>query len=558
MLPTLTKRVRHRELLKTATIREFSGGWNVLDDDLNLSVKYAPKLYNMYYGVEGDLRVRYGTELFVATRVALSDSAILINAEYFGEFIIAVYSNGEIVKIGANKTVERIWDQNIAAALPDAPAGWSETSFASFAQFNGELIICNGVDKPLIVHANYSVEYLHDVATGSNLNVPIARYVVACNRFLCMAGDPVNPNRIHISARDTSGTWYGDPPPNDGTYIDVGSVIPNGNIIRGITPFRDKLIVGYAEGAIIGSLGIYSDEAHTPNFDDGVPEYGSISHRGFINYGDDVLFMDRVGVSSLKRTTFSGTIRPERVSDLVDPEIASELNPYAYEVLEDRVFSVFNQREGQFMFFVPNAATIEDTTETKCFVFNYRPSLDVASWSRFDGWNWTCAVRTGQGNIFFGDKAGNFYIYGSRDNEITCDFQDDVTVNGGEGAPITFTWELPWMDFNRRAKSKTTKYISFDTRGLARFTCKMYVDRYTTSYGGADAPALSAEFVGGDTNGFGNSSQPYGGGRDTSNDLLFAWPSKFNLAKLVFTGDAAGGLSFVSITLHYLEGGINR
>ena len=558
MLPQLTPRLRHKELLKTATVRDFSGGWNVLDDDLNLSSKFAPKLYNCYYSVESRIDIRYGTSLFVATRIALSNTSDLINAEYFGEYIIAVYANGEIVRIGADSSIERIWDQFIAAGLPDAPAGWSTTSFVSFAQFNGELVICNGIDKPLIVHANYTVEYLNDVATGSNLNVPIARYVVACNRFLCMAGDPVYPNRIHISARDTSGTWYGDPPPNDATYIDVGSVIPNGNIIRGITPFRDRLIVGYAEGSIIGQLGIYTDEAHTPNFDDGVPEYGTVSHRSFVNYGDDVLLMDRVGVSSLKRTTFTGTIKPERVSDLVDPEIAAELDQYAYELLEDRVFAVFNQREGQFMFFVPNADTLEATTETVGYVFNYRPSLGVTAWARFDGWNWVCAVRTGQNNVFFGDKAGNFWLYGSKQNPITEDFVGDITVNGGEGSPISFTWELPWLDFGKRAKSKSSRFISFDTRGRARFTCKMYVDRYMTSYGGADAPALSTEFVGGDTDGFGNNPQPYGGGRDASNELLYAWPAKFQLCKLQFTGQATGGLSFVSITMHYLDGGINR
>lgn len=558
MLPRLTPNVRYKEQLKTATVRDFSGGWNVLDDDLNLSSKYAPKMYNCYYGVESTVNIRYGTNLFVSTRIGLTGASDLINAEYFGEFIIAVYANGEIIRIGADGSIERIWDQFIAAALPDAPAGWSTTTFVSFAQFNGELIICNGIDKPLIVAANYTVSYLVDVATGSNLNVPIARYVVACNRFLCMAGDPVYPNRIHISARDTSGTWYGDPPPNDATYIDVGSVIPNGNIIRGITPFRDRLVVGYAEGSIIGQLGIYTEEAHTPDFDDGVPEYGAISHRSFANYGDDVLLMDRVGVSSLKRTTFTGTIKPERVSDLVDPEIAAELDDYAYEVLEDRVFAIFNQREGQFMFFVPNAATVGDTTETKAYVFNYRPSLGVTAWSRFDGWNWVCAVRTGQNNIFFGDASGDFYLYGSKQNPINEDFIGDITRNGGEGVPIDFDWELPWLDFGKRAKSKTSKFISFDTRGTARFTCRMYVDRYIVGYGDVDAPQLSTEFVGGDTNGFGNGPQPYGGGRDTSNELLYAWPAKFQLCKLRFSGQATGGLSFASITMHYQDGGINR
>ena len=558
MLPQITKRIRHKEQLRYATIRDFSGGWNVLDDDLNLSSVYSPIMHNCYFSTARRIDIRYGTRLFVDLSLKLSSSAFLINTEYFNDYIVGVFSNGEIVRARADGLTELIWSSAIAALEPGAPLGWSTTEFASFAQFNGELIICNGVDKPLLINKNFNIGYLNDLATSSNLNVPICRYVVAANRYLIMAGDPVNPNRVHISARDTSGTWYGDPAPNDGTYIDVGSVIPNGNTIRGLTPFRDKLIVGYAEGAIIGVLGVYTGTAHTPNFDDGVPEYGSISHRAFVNYGDDVLFMDRVGISSLKRTTYSGTIRPERVSDLVDPEIVSLVDNYTYENLEDRVFSVFNQREGQFLFFVPNAATVAETTETKAFVFNFRPSLKVAAWARFDGWNWVCAVRTSQNNIFFGDKSGKLWLYGSAETPILSDFTNDVTVNGGLGVPILFEWELPWSDFGKRAKSKLTKFISFDTRGLARFTCKMYIDRYKVDRNGADAPALVTEFVGGDVAGFGNDNQPFGGGRDTSNELLYSWPSKFQLAKLNFSGAASGGLSFASITMHYIDGGINR
>lgn len=558
MLPKITRRIQHREQLRAATIRDFSGGWNVLDDDLNLSTVYAPKLYNCYYSTSSTVNVRYGTRLFVDMSLKLSSPATLINTEYFNDYIVGVFSNGEIVRARADGLTELIWSNAYAATLPGSPAGWSATIFASFAQFNGELIICNGVDKPLIINKNYNIGYLADLATGSNLNVPICRYVVAANRYLIMAGDPVNPNRIHISARDTSGTWFGDPPPNDATYVDVGSVIPNANTIRGLTPFRDKLIIGYAEGAIIGTLGIYTDEAHTPNFDDGVPEYGAISHRSFINYGDDVLFMDRVGVSSLKRTTFTGTIRPERASDLIDPEIVSLIEDYTYEDLEDRAFAVFNQREGQFMFFVPNSADPTQTTESVGYIFNYRPSLKVNAWSRFDGWNWVCAVRTSQNNIFFGSADGKLWLYGSQENPILNDFMGDTSINGGQGVPIEFDWELPWSDFNKRSRSKNSKYISFDTRGTARFTCRMYIDRYLVDRDGNDAPALMSEFIGGDGGGFGNGPQPFGGGRDTSNELLYAWPTKFQLGKLRFSGQASGGLSFVSITLHYIDGGINR
>lgn len=546
--------------IKTSTLRDFSGGLNVLDDDLNLASKYAVISDNIGYDIDGAFAVRYGTRLFTDAAIALSAPARLINAMYYNNNIICVFSSGEIVRVDGVGAVSVMWNAAVAALLPDSPAAWGITESASFAQFNGELIIANGSDKPLIVHQNLSIEYLHDVATGSNINVPIARYVVVCNRFLVMVGDPVYPNRVHISSRDTSGTWYGDAPPNNGTFVDIGSIIPDGNIIRGAVPFRDKLIITYAEGSIIGQLGVFSEdgETHTPDFSDGVPEYGAVSHRVLASYGDDILMLDGVGVSSLKRTVFTGTIRPERVSDLVDPEMTKMLDALDFGSLEDRTFSVYDPRSGKFYFFIPNADTIGETTETKAFVFTFRPSLNVTSWQTHSGWNWTCALRSSQGNIFFGDASGKLYLMGSKENPIDHDFEGNISINNGDGLPIMFDWEMPWVDFNKRVRTKSSKYISFDARGTARFTCRMFADRYRYDVNLQEVPELQLDFVAGDTGGYGHGPQPYGGGLNTNNQQLIAWPCKFELAKLHIDGQAAGGLRFVSVSISYHDGSIFR
>lgn len=551
-----TKQIKASQELRAATVRDFSGGWNALDDDLNLDTKYSTRMYNCYRDVNGTVRVRYGTELFTDVTSYFTGPAWIVNMEYYNGAIIAVGSNGEVLRVLGDGSVTRIWDNSLASDLPDNPDGWGETNFVSFAQFNEQLIICNGSDKPLIVAQSFFVDYLQDLATGSNLNVPIAKYVAVNNRYMIMAGDPVNPNRVHISARDTSGTWFGDPPPNDGTFIDVGSVLNNSSIIRGIAGFRDKLIVTYAEGTVIGQLAIYDeDDIHTPNFDDSVEQYGSISHRSIVSYGDDMLMLDLVGVPSLKRTVFTGTLRPERVSDLVDREIRQQLNNLSFGSLEDRTFSVYNQREGQFMFFVPNTDDRMTTTQTTCYVFTYRPSLNTAGWARFDGWNFTCGCRSIQGNIFFGDKDCKIWLYGSGDNPIYADY---ISPSNTAGTPITFDWELPWADFDRRVDTKQSKYVSVDSRGTGEFTLAMYTDRLRLDNLGADTPTLAMDMTGGDTGGYGIGPQPYGGGRNTAFEYLFAWPSKFKLAKFRISGNVTEPLSFVSISLHYQRGGIHR
>jgi hypothetical protein len=556
-----TKPIKQQADLKSATFREFSGGYNTLDDDLNLDAKFSKRMYNCYYAPDQSVRVRYGTELFAdLSKYTSTPNVAVVNVEYYGAALIAVMSNGEILRIFGNGSVARIWDNTIAHALPGTPNGWSATDFASFEQFNGKLIVCNGVNKPLIISSDLSVDFLKDLASNTNINTPIAKYVSSCNGYLVMAGDPVKPNRVHISARYTSGTFYGDPAPNDATYVDVGTSLRNASIIKGVRAFRDKLIVAYPEGTVIGTLGIYNSDGsvHQPTFQDTVELYGAISHRTMLSYGDDMVFMDGIGIPSLKRTVFTGSIRPERVSDLVDPEMAQYISKLSGLSQENQCFSIFHQKEGMFMFFVPNGDSLATTTETKVYCFLYRPTLSVSAWCRFDGWNFTCAARSSEGHIFFGDKNGKLWLHGSEDVPIYSDYMQDDAINNKAGVPINFDWELPWSDLNKRVKSKVSKYISLDTRGTGRFNVDMYCDRYLTDMNGNDAPQLSMSMVGGDVVGFGGPTHPFGGGRRTSSEMRYAWPAKFQIMKLRFRGSTTTALSFVSVSLLYLEGNYNR
>jgi hypothetical protein len=551
----LLKPVKGQEVMRTATVRDFSGGWNILDDDLNLASKFSKRMYNVYTDVDGTVTVRQGTELFAAIADYFSTPGVYpVNMTYYNAVLIVVGTNGEIVRVAASGAVTRIWDAAIASTLPGTPAGWStDITFASFAQHNGQLIVCNGVDKPLLITVSFFVDYLQDPATSSNLNVPVAKYVTTCNNYVVMAGDPVNPNRVHIASKGTSGVWFGDAAPNDGTYIDIGTVLANASTIRGISNFRGKLIIAYAEGTIIGTLGVYdASNVHIPSFDDSVEQYGAISHRSLVSYGDDMLMLDLVGVPSLKRTVFTGTIRPERISDLVDTEIAEDLSTLSFASLEDRTFAVYNQREGQFMFFIPNNDVLAATTETTCYVFTYRPSLNTAGWARFDGWNFTCGCRSVGGSVFFADTAGKIWRLGDKIDPVYSDFVGDPSNE--DGVAIDFDWELPWSDVNKRLNVKMSRYLSLDTRGTAEFTAKMYVDRFITDTNGNDSPLLSVDYSAGDTGGFGGGDQPYGGGRNTANEQLWAWPAKFQFMKLRFTGSVTEQLKFVSISLQYQEG----
>jgi hypothetical protein len=184
--------------------------------------------------------------------------------------------------------------------------------------------------------------------------------------------------------------------------------------------------------------------------------------------------------------------------------------------------------------------------------------LSAKSWARFDGWNWTCATSSLQGNVFFGDSSGKVWLYGSDSYPIYADRQGDSSINDGDGETIEFDWELPWTDFKDRSKSKKSKYIHIDCVGIAPFTIKMYTDRIRYNDELEDTPQLEMEMYGGDVEGFGGSGVVMGGGRDTSDEKLYSWPANFKLAKLRITGEVTTRLEFVAITILHQEGSVYR
>ena len=595
------KRPKRTNVLLDATIRDFSGGWNVVDNDLNLSTRFQKILSNLQLGSDGAISVRPGTRLFADVSAYMSR---IINCEYFQGHIICVGSNGQIVKVDGSGNVAIVWSNDWASHLPGSPDGWTVTTFASFATFRGELIICNGINKPVIINSSLMATYLNDLANGSNANTPIARYVVAHDRFLVMAGINGRESVITVSATDTSGTWLNDGAPNDAVEVDLGSRVPSGDaIIKGLGRFRDKLMVAFEDVLLPGTLGIFDDSGdHIPVFDDAIESHGSISHRVIQNIGEDMLFADAVGVPSVSRALFTGSIRPERFSALIDPEIRSSINALTLtSTLEDRTFSIYDQQDSVYLLFIPNNDRIADTTETRVYAFKRNKQLKVEAWSLCRDWNWTSSCKSALNRVFYTNNT-QVYIRGNKDDPITADFvgdqemfSDDTTWTDqtgftpvaaiiGSGIPIRFIWELPWTDADQRFLTKTSRFINLDSEGSdSKFTVSMFVDniyddrndlgedwiedelKFDDLLGwkrepGQLNPTLSMEFTAGKSAGFGfdEFGEDFGGGRPTQREDLYAWTAQYKINKLRIDGETVNPLKFISITLAYQQGSIRR
>jgi len=546
------------DTLLTTTIRGFEGGLNVSDTDLNMKPRYAKVLDNLERGIDGTLQLRPGTRL-LATVNASGDVTDIVNQYYFNDFVITVQKSGRVCKVSGTGVVTSL------ATL------WTATTFVSFSVFNSRLLIHNGVNKPLVIEGNINKTnymlciYSIDLGTGTNVNTPIGSIVASHAQYTLVAGIPSAPSTLYISARGTSGTFLGDAAPNDAVAIDLGPRVALGSaVITGMVSYRDKLMVTFERGVLPMNLGVYTGTpvaVHTPSDDGFIEEYGCLAHRSLISVGDDTYFNDNIGINSITRIVLYNTLRPERISQLVDPLITAAIQPLSPAQISQYVFAVYDLRNKRYMLFVP-VFVGGVITETIGFSYTNIPALKISAWSRLRGWVWSCACRTSLQNILFAN-ANRIYSYDFDNKVSNADFILDTTYNAdGTGVPIAFEWELPWADFNKRMNIKETAYMSLDTTGTASFTVSMYTDnlRYD-NLGAAMTPVLTTGMTAGVVSGYGAAAfgnSPYGGGRPTSDERLFAWPAKFKLMKLRMTGSTKKPLRFISVSLAYKRGSIRN
>lgn len=399
---------------------------------------------------------------FTGTGAAINAKDVyIVNQTYFQGSVIVNLSNGVILRVLGDGTVTVIWSQAIAAGQTPAVAGWGATDFVSYAVFNGKLIVCNGTDKPLLIdfkNTTKPVQYLADEATGTNVNVPIARYVVAMNKYLVMAGDPLHPDRVHISNQNTSGTWYGDAAPNDATYVDLGKVgVQSDQTITGINRYRDQLVVAFQSASVLGKLGIYSTDTppvHKPDFNDVIEGFGGHSHRCMVNLGNDLFMLDGQGVISIARSLYSGSTEPKRVSELIDPAVNQVVTRLREDDCRLGAHAVYNSIDKQYMCFVPNYSEVakpllrdpfevqqDDPTELWVRIRNH--TLEVGDIVRFAGvqaWNTVNPGFLNNVDIVV-DAVINEDIISIRPSGINTDPNAQITGGGS-----SVSWTPQWTE----------------------------------------------------------------------------------------------------------------
>lgn len=581
--------------LHTITARDYSGGLNKVDSELNLSSKYAVDGYNMVPDDNNALQVRWGTRLHADFTGVLTGR--IVATEYYFIYILAVDSTGKIAAANAAGVITPVWNAAIAAALPGTPAPWSATPTATFAPFLGDVIIANGIDKPLLVNLSLACSYLKDLGSGSNINTPVAKFVVSHLNYVVMAGDVNKPGRLYISNAGTSGTWPGDAIPNDAITFDVDKYAPDPTgEITALASFRGRLIVFFSEFVVPVVLGKYSTAVppvHTPTVDDIIKSYGAVSHKAVVNTGDLLLFLDFTGVSSIRQQTFTNALTPARAAPLIDSEIQKALSTISRADLQNRCFATFDKRETRIVFTIPTSASTDPNLEQKVYSLSMGQRGGKSAWAEYKGWHFQAGVSSTEARVFFA-RGLKVYLHGSRYEPILSDYEGvnafdgsssdlvDVVVNGvlcsraTLATGIRFVHELPYSELKERTKWKSLHYMTLDTQGASSFNVDLYIDElrkasaagvgdpwsddtyFTDGYGwistGANAYA-SMNFFGGDRSVL-NFTTPSSDGRPTDHMYLYAMYARFRFFKLLFRGTSYNHLRVVSVSLYYQMGSI--
>lgn len=578
-----------------ATLEDFSGGLDLSDNDLRLTTNFSKVLDNCHRDTDGTQSVRWGTAF--KWDVSSEVSGNIIEVVYFREKLVVFTDEGEVCTIlPETDTITAIWNGTIANGLAGSPSGWSSgLTTIDTTEFRNELVVQNGTDKPILISKTHTVTYLQDIPTGSNVFTPIGKFVTTVGNFCVVAGIASAPDEIYISSAGTSGTWPGDGAPNDATSINIASYsAETGSEIRGLTSFRNMLVVQFATASVVLVLGEYNESGtHVPRVLDTLAKHGVISHRTTIVLESEVFFADERDVHKAKRNVFGSAMESEKTSLRIQAQYPSKIPHTAINRASS--FAIFNGLENRIMIF------LKQEEGYWIYTVSFEEGVKKRAWSTFSGWDWTCGCSTVLGRVYF-CKDTKVYQYGNgvfENEDYTADyvndydsewltatayvagdrvledgtvyvcvtdhtsdvFADDLEANlweEYEGEAIDFDWELPWTDTNSRMSKKRLSYIGIDTVGTAAFTLEAYIDNFRYDEDGLDDPALSKEFVAGSSLGYGGGTQPYGGGRRAADERLWGFPCEFKILKLRFKGSIKKRLKFSAISLLYARGTYKR
>lgn len=475
--------------------------------------------------------------------------------------VVGTVSGKYVIQLYTVATLSTVSNGRLYYSVSSA---WHTPFYCSHAVFNRQLLLCNGIDKPLFVDFEQTpvCQFLVDPASGSNINTPITLYIAAGDAYTVMAGNALEPGTIYISAANTNNTWPGDAAPNDSTKIDVSKLVNAPTpIITGICFHRGLLFVAFENYIVPFKLGVYdASNNHVPERQDIIANYGCVAHKTLFSVGINFFDCDPIGVINIQRNVFQDIYNPQHTSEVIQPHIAKALSVLDVNDRRYKTWAVYDKRESRYWMHV-----VRPDGKYNTYVYVFLEERKVFGWQLFVDLDWSCGCRS-EFDRLFGCRGTKIYLHGN----------DTSPIHTDDTVPIRFMYESPWIDFNKRLLKKQSRYLNMDSSGIAEFDVSLYVDRLYEDVVQLDAdyasdpsivyddfsfpttPELTVTYTAGNAPGWSQGPQPYGGGRRTSRSGMVGFPAEFDICKLRVSGSATGLFRLVSISILYMTGSIRR
>jgi len=293
-----------------------------------------------------------------------------------------------------------------------------------FEQAANKTYIVNGTDTP----ASWDGTTLSAVSA-----FPVTKYIKWFHNYMFAIGNPTNPARLYFSNVGAPETWGAT------DYIDIN---PNdGDTVTGLAVLKDELIIS-KQKRLWAFTGWTSNSFTVKDINERLAGYGSVSHRSFVNVGNDLLFLSYAGdiphFRSLMVTQYAVSIYGGIISD----DIEGTMSGLSMGQLAKTVGFYDGRR---VWFFVPNGSS---TYNDLVLVYD----VITKGWTQQTGKYASCVVSSavsGSPVTYFGDSRSKSRVYKL----------DSSNSNDGDSIPFEFKSRLFQPDMKRKIKWKYLKMV---------------------------------------------------------------------------------------------------
>lgn len=394
-------------MLRTIQFTNNIGGLNTRASEILIKTSESPDLLNVKLTKQGTIEKEKGYVLYNNTTLG---SGVEVGGIYH-----FVKNNGssEYTVVGAG-TKLYIMQSNSFTDISRA-ASYTNNASWDFVTFNNLCIAVNGSNEP---------QKYDGVSNASNLGgtpPTSASCVEVFKNRVFMAGEQANPTKLSYSALSNPENWTAA---NDAGWIEVG--LNDGQRITGLKAFYDVLLI-FKESSIYVLSG-YSGDASSPGYFFIKPlnaEIGAVSNRAIIQVGNDIYFISKKGIYSLKAVQTYGDLSLSSISGNIQ-SLLDKLNIGSI----NNSFIVGDYDEDRLWFFVPNGSSIQNDL---ILIYDYH----LRCWTKRSGFS------SKSGHVVKSNISGTNIFYTGSYNGYIYKQKTGYSYNG---TPINSYYITPWLD----------------------------------------------------------------------------------------------------------------